>query len=75
MSKWIRGMLVGSIGLVLLFGCQGKAPEQEPSPETPETPPSEAVVEEAFETGDTGELSSVAVDEAEAEEEPQGDEQ
>ena len=75
MSKWIRLILMGSFAVVVLIGCQGKAPEQESGSETPETPESEAVVEETFDTGDTGELSSVSVDETEGEDEPQGDSQ
>lgn len=72
MTKWIHRLLLGSVGLVLTIGCQDKTPRES----VPQEPPTDAaVIEETFDDGDTGELSSVSVEPTEAEEEPQGDSQ
>ncbi len=71
MKSWNATPLLGALGFCLMVGCQGEADTKESSPPPPAT--EEAVVEETFDSGDTGELSSVSVEETE--DEPQGDSQ
>lgn len=54
MNRFFRRMLPTGAMLGFLVGCQASPPQGE-APEAPEETP-QAVVEESFETGDTGSL-------------------
>jgi len=71
MDKTLFKSLIGIVGLVALLGCQAKAPQENP-PEEPvaeETP----ILEESFESGDTGDLPTEIGEEPAAAEEPPPD--
>ena len=73
MIKLTKILLGGTIGLVTLVGCQQAPP---PSEEVSQEPTEkEAVVEESFEEGDTGTLTSEPEASTESEEEPLDDSQ
>lgn len=55
MGKSISRMLFSAVALAVLVGCQQPPPQEETSEES-----ADSMVEESFESGDTGELKSTA---------------
>lgn len=53
MTRLTFRLVFGAMGLVALTACQGAPPQEEA---TQEPPPENAVTEETFEGGDTGNL-------------------
>ena len=68
MSKSISRLLFSAVALAVLAGCQQSPPQEETTEE-----PAESMVEESFESGDTGELKSTADESTDSAEAAEGD--
>jgi len=72
MDKFKNILLFGAVGLAILVGCKGTSPKEETRQEPAEA---ETMVEESFEEGDTGTLTSAPEASTESGEDPQNDSQ
>ena len=69
MEKFTHQLCLGGLVLAALIGCQGSTPEDEEATREP----AEAMVEEAFEGGNTGDLDSAPEASTESEGQKQDD--